>query len=101
MPTNFASNATAPRIRSTSAANVCSASGRGTRDVSLVVVEPGLENQLRGDRVAACAARSCADIWRGECGGGALRREPFVDARDAQSEARFELPREAGGVRRH
>src|SRR3982750_258645 len=49
MPTNAASNATAPRILSASATSVASASGRC---VSAGIVEPPLQDDLSRDFVA-------------------------------------------------
>ena len=55
MPTNAASRATAPRMRSTSAASAASASGRSSGGV-MRVVEPCLQDDLRR-RPASRAAR--------------------------------------------
>src|SRR5258705_8624352 len=101
MPTNFASNATAPRMRSASASIVRSASGRATKVVSLGLVKPGLQNQLCGDRVARGLAAPSANTGAGKLRIGGKGREPFVDTRHVQSEAARELACEAFGARRH
>src|SRR5437764_5460634 len=98
MPTNRASYATAPRICSTSAASVCSASGKVTKRVAFFV-EPGLKDQLRRNRIArfrACCAMhaGCAQVLVGD-----LRRKTLVDAQDRQTETSLERPRELVGLR--
>src|SRR5678815_280447 len=100
MPTNFASNATAPRIRSASARSVSSASGSATRR-RFRVVEPRLEDELCGDLVANGPAFLRAHARLRQRHLGALRRVALVDARDLEAEASLELAGEALGARRH
>src|SRR5438552_574885 len=98
MPTNAASNATAPRIRSTSARSVASASG--SSGVSLLVIEIGLQNKLRGDLVAMFAALASAalafQVILCDFGCPAL-----VDQRNGQAETCTKLAREVSRLRRH
>src|SRR6266545_7034419 len=100
MPTNFASNATAPRILSTSAAKVVSASG-SDMDGGMRIVEECLQDRLRRDLILRVAARLSAHAGRGERLAGRARGETLVDAGDRQAEAALELAREALGAGGH
>src|SRR4029450_4583183 len=101
MPTNLASNATAPRMRSASAASVSSASGSATMVVFRVLVEPRLQDYLRGHRVARCLARSAAHAGVTEARIGRTRGEPLIHARHRQAKAVFERASEAFRARGH
>src|SRR5207248_3470901 len=84
--------ATAPRMRSTSAASAASASG--ICGVSLMLIEISLQDHLRGDLVAMCAAAASGaiaiqPILRN------LRCPSLVDQRDGKPEALAKLAREA------
>src|SRR5437899_9286794 len=98
MPTNRASYATAPRICSTSAASVCSASGKVTKRVAFFV-EPGLKDQLRRNRIAGFRACCAMHAGSAQLEFGDLGRVAFVDAQHGQAEASFERPRELVGLR--
>src|SRR5437762_10571920 len=98
MPTNAASNATAPRIRSASARSAASASG--SAGVSLPLIEISLQDELRGDLVAMCAALASAAL--------AIQlflcdfcRPPLVDQRNRQAKTFAKLAREVACFRRH
>src|SRR5262249_47408595 len=101
MPTNFASKATAPRMRSASAAIVCSASGRATNRASIGFVEPALEDKLRRDRVARGTAVPPVDTVGGKLGVRGNGREALVDAVHRQPEAAGEFAGEALGACGH
>src|SRR5215475_7003446 len=101
MPTNFASNATAPRMRSASAAIVCSASGRVTNRISVGVVEPALQDQLCRNCVASGLSFLAVNTGLGKLGVRSDRREALVNALHAHAEAARELAGEAFGSRGH
>src|SRR6185437_16714687 len=89
MPTNAASRASAACIWSTSALSAASASGIVSGVMRLV--EPRLQNDLRGDLVAprpSGAARALQAVPR------AFARPAFVDQRHGHAEALSELGRE-------
>src|SRR6187455_2673138 len=99
MPTNFASKATASRIRSASAASVSSASGSAMGIVPRRFVEPRLQDELRRDLVARGLASGRPDARGRERRLGVLCCVPLIHARDLQGEAAFEPAREALGAR--
>src|SRR6266850_1285701 len=95
MPISLASKATAPRILSASWPSVISASG------SAALVKIRLENKLCGDLIADGLLRAPAHPGAAQGERGVVRREALVAAGDGQSEAAFEMPREAQRPRRH
>src|SRR6516162_5745146 len=101
MPTNFASNATAPRMRSASAAIISSASGRATNRVSVGLVEPTLEDELRRDCIAGSLTALPVDTGSGKLSVRGEARESLVNATDLQSETTGELSGEALGTCGH
>ncbi len=76
MPTNAASWATAPRMRSASATQ----RGFGVRQLVASLIEPSLQDQLRGDRVARAARPRAAARVASSADCGELRRVPLVRA---------------------
>src|SRR4029078_13721884 len=101
MPMNFASKATAPRMRSASAAIVCSRSGRATNRASVVLVEPALQHHLCGDRIASGLPLFPMHAGARELGIRCHRGETLVDAIHGESEARLELAGEPICARGH
>ncbi len=100
MPTNAASCATAPRIRSTSARERRFGVGKGVS--SLVrFIEPCLQDDLRGGLVALRPHRAPAAAGGAQRLFGRFARPALVDERDRQREARFELARKAPRAGRH
>src|SRR5689334_8657111 len=98
MPTKAASYATAPRMRSTSAASAVSASG--SAGISCALIEIRLQDQLRGNLVAmrsSCPAAALA-IQLALCDFG---RPAFVDLGNRQSKAIGECARKTPGLCRH
>src|SRR5213080_2918650 len=98
MPTNAASNATAPRIRSASATSAASASG--ICGVSPLLIEVGLQDDLRGDLVAtgtrlASTALAIQPVLHD------FGRPPLVDQRNRQTKTFGEPPREIARLGRH
>src|SRR5947199_5124524 len=98
MPTNTASKATAPRMRSTSDASAASASGMA--GVSSSLIEVSLKDQLRGDFVSMrspfAPAPRLIQLVLCKLGGPA-----FVYERDRQVESAAEIGRETLRLRRH
>src|SRR5690242_4510130 len=90
MPTSAASCATAPRIRSTSAASAVSASGRWVSGV-MTSIEPGLQDDLCGDLVAQRAIRAAAATGGLECIARDLARMALVLQRNGKREAAREV----------
>src|SRR5437763_5824083 len=101
MPTNLASKAMAPRIRSTSAASVCSASGSANGVVPRGIVEPGLQDELCGYAIAHGLPIARRDARRRERAFRARGRVPLIHARHRQSEPAFQLAGETFGARGH
>src|SRR5438067_7012400 len=98
MPTNTESKATAPRMRSTSAASAASASG--IPGVSSSLIEVSLKDQLRGDFVSMRSAFAPAPLLIQlvlcKLGGPAL-----VDERDRQVGSGAEIVRETLRLQGH
>src|SRR5689334_13698650 len=92
MPTNAASYATAPRMRSARVRSVVSASGSG------LLIEPCLQDDLRRDLVALAAAFASA---AGERRLRDLRRVALVGKRDGNREAVRKALAESSRVPRH
>src|SRR5262245_61046290 len=101
MPTNFASKAIAPRMRSARARSVSSASGSAKGLLPCRIIEPGLQDELGGDFVAHGLALACANACRGKRAFRILRRVTLVHSRHVETEAALQLPRETLGPRRH
>src|ERR1017187_1017644 len=104
MPISLASNATAPRIFSTSAASARSASGNpsGTfsrTSVGLALVKIALQDKLRRHLIANALVRARSYSGVGQRLRRGVRRETLVDKLGQDAEASFELLGEAAGTR--
>src|SRR5450755_2505640 len=97
MPISLASNDTAPRIFSTSAASASSASGSPSAGCLLVKI--GLQYELRSNLIANVLVRACFHAGIGQRFGGGMGGKAFVDQLRGESEAAFELVREASRPR--
>src|SRR5260221_1682789 len=97
MPTNAASKATAPRMRSASAASVASASGI----CGASVIEPALQNDLGGDLIANFASLASAGACLVERSLCQLRGPTLVGELDGHLKAAGKFPRELLRARRH
>src|SRR6185437_8678489 len=100
MPTSAASCATAPSIRSTSAASAASASGRPWSGV-MVLVEPRLQDDLRGNAIALAPMRATSVSRRSERVARGLARVALVLEGDGKREAIGKLVREFAGADCH
>src|SRR6187397_448869 len=101
MPTNLASKAIAPRMRSARARRVPSASGSVSGSAKGFplrrIVEPRLQDELGGDFVPHGFAIARAHACGGERALGLLCGIALVHARHLDAEAAFQLPREPLG----
>src|SRR5262249_2530979 len=99
MPTSAALMATAPRIRSASAASAPSASGNPLR--RSVLVKVGLQYQLRCDAITHAAMLARLHSGGRQRSRRGLGSVPLVNKRDFDVETAGELSREAACPRRH
>src|SRR5262252_5300766 len=98
MPTRPASMATAPCMRSASDASALSASGSPLGDS--VLIEVGLQNELRSDAVAQRPLLERFHARRGQRFGCRSRGVTLVGQRYGDAESPFELACEAARPRR-